>query len=137
MDGPGGTTGAEPPRDGGTRQEQTGTGHGQGARSRVSDGIRQGLGVLSALKDALEETIQEARARGDLSPERAKEAMRSAMARAQEAAEGARERFDFVPRSEYERLKEQMEELRVRLENLERRTAQDPGAGPARPEGAP
>lgn len=37
------------------------------AREQVSDGIRQGIGVLSAFKDALEETINEARERGDLS----------------------------------------------------------------------
>jgi hypothetical protein len=47
-----------------------------GRRTRVSDGIRQGLGVLSALKDALDEAITEARDRGDLSPDRAREAVR-------------------------------------------------------------
>ena len=56
-------------------------------KDKVSDGIKQGIGVLSAFKDALEETITEARERGDLSPERAKEVMRSALHKAQEAAQ--------------------------------------------------
>ncbi len=40
---------------------------GRGSRQKMGDGIKQGLGVLSAFKDALEETIQEAGERGDLS----------------------------------------------------------------------
>ena len=44
----------------------------QGRRKSMGDGIKEGLGVLSAFKDALEETIQEARERGDLSTDRAK-----------------------------------------------------------------
>ena len=106
----------------------------KGARGRVSDGIRQGLGVLSALKDALEETITEARERGDLSPDRAKDALRSALNRAQEAAGEARERFDFVPQRDFDQLRDKVEEMSVRLENLERRAAQGAGAGPARPD---
>ena len=100
----------------------------KGPRGRASDGIRQGIGVLSALKDALEETIREARERGDLSPDRAKDAVRSAMAKAQQAAGEARERFDFVPRAEHDRLREQVEALRARVEDLERRTARAPDA---------
>ena len=57
------------------------------------------------------------------------------MAKAQQAAGEARERFDFVPRAEYDRLREQVEELRVRLENLEGRAAQGPGVGESRVEG--
>jgi polyhydroxyalkanoate synthesis regulator phasin len=101
---------------------------------RVSDGIKQGLGVPSALKDALEEAIGEARERGDLTPDRAREAVRSALHRVQEAAGDAKERLDFVPRKEFDHLRDQLEELKVRLENLERRAAQGPGAGPSRPE---
>jgi polyhydroxyalkanoate synthesis regulator phasin len=99
---------------------------------RVSDGIKQGLGVLSALKDALDEAISEARERGDLTPERAREAVKSAVHRVQEAAGGARERLDFVSRKDFDHVVERVEELKVRLENLERRAAQGPGAGPSR-----
>lgn len=90
----------------------------KGAKEKVSDGIRQGIGVLSAFKDALEETIQEARERGDLSSDRAKEVMKQAMGRAQSAAEGARERLDFVNQQEFD---EAMSEVRSRLEKLEAR----------------
>ena len=106
-----------------TRAGGTGGEERRGAREKVSEGIRQGLGVLSALKDALEETIAEARERGDLSPDRAKEALRSALARAQEAAGEARERLDLVRQRDFDRLKERVEELGRRVEKLERKSA--------------
>ena len=84
-------------------------------KEKVSDGIKQGIGVLSAFKDALEETITEARERGDLSPERAKEVMRSALNKAQEAADGARERLDFVSQKEFDALAERVAALEARL----------------------
>jgi len=96
-------------------------------RAKMSDGIRQGIGVLSAFKDALEETIQEARDRGDLSSERAKELMKDALARAQSAADDARERLDFVHQKEFDQLKDTVEELRDRLGVLEARV---PSTGP-------
>jgi len=73
-------------------------------RKGVSEGLRQGLGALSAMRDALEETISEARDRGDLSAERAKQAMRRALDRAQSAAGDARERFDFPTQKEFDAL---------------------------------
>ena len=84
-------------------------------KDKVSDGIKQGIGVLSAFKDALEETITEARERGDLSPERAKEVMRSALNKAQEAADGARERLDFVSQKEFDALSARVAALEERL----------------------
>jgi len=91
----------------------------KGAREKVGDGIRQGIGVLSAFKDALEETIHEARERGDLSAERAREVMKGALDKAQAAASGARERFDFATQAELEDLKQGVEEIRTRLSALE------------------
>lgn len=70
------------------------------AKKRMGDGIRQGLGVLTAFKDALEETIQEARDRGDLSADRAKEVMKDTLDKAQTAAEDAKERLDFATHGE-------------------------------------
>jgi polyhydroxyalkanoate synthesis regulator phasin len=94
-------------------------GQKRSAREKMSEGIRQGIGVLSAFKDALEETIQEARERGDLSSDRAKGVMKDALAKAQSAADDARERFDFVQQKEFDRLRETVEELRARLAALE------------------
>jgi polyhydroxyalkanoate synthesis regulator phasin len=91
------------------------------AKAKVSDGIRQGIGVLSAFKDALEETINEARERGDLSTDRAKEVMKTALHRAQEAAEGARERLDFVNQKEFDSLREVVDDVKERLATLEAR----------------
>lgn len=91
------------------------------AREKVSDGIKQGIGVLSAFRDALEETINEARERGDLSTDRAKEVMKSALHKAQEAAEGAKERLDFVAQKDFEALSEAVDRIRDRVTALEER----------------
>jgi len=96
------------------------------AREKVSEGIRQGIGVLSAFRDALEETINEAKERGDLSPDRAKQVMSDALHRAQEAAGGARERLDFVTQTEFDALQAEVERLRARVEFLEQGAGPDP-----------
>jgi polyhydroxyalkanoate synthesis regulator phasin len=109
------TTGEEEMATGSESEERRGT------RQRMSDGIKQGIGVLSAFKDALEETIQEARERGDLSTERAKSVMKDALGRAQSAASGAREKLDFVHQAELDALRAQIEALQNRVELLEGR----------------
>ena len=98
-------------------------------RGRVADGIKQGIGVLSAFKDAIEETIVQARERGDLTPERAKEALRSALARAQDAAGDAGDRLDLVSQKDFDLLEAQVNEMRGRLEALESQASQVGGAG--------
>jgi len=94
----------------------------------MSDGIKQGIGVLSAFKEAIEETIQDARDRGDLSTDRAKGVMKEALGRAQAAASGAREKLDFVNQTELEAVRAELGALRNRVEMLEQRLA-----GPAEP----
>ena len=71
------------------------------------------------MKDAIEETIRDAKERGDLSQERAKEVMKSGLAKAQESVESAREAFDFVSQNEFEGLRTKVEELKSRVLNLE------------------
>ena len=92
----------------------------QGRRSSVGDevreGLRAGLGILSALKDAIEETVEDMMERGELSPERAREAVRTTMDRAQTAFDDARMRLDFVPRREFEALQAQVAALEARLD---------------------
>ena len=99
--------------------DQSGKQQKQGPKERVSDGIRQGIGVLSAFKEALEETIQEARDRGDLSAERAKQVMKDALERAQSAAGDAKERLDFAHHSEVDALRAELDTLRARVAALE------------------
>lgn len=101
----------------------------KGKREGIRDGLRQGVGILSAFKEAIEETIAEARERGDLRPERAKEAMRGALDKAQEAAGTARERFDFVTQKDFSRLTEAVTDLARRVTNLEGSSRED-GDGP-------
>jgi polyhydroxyalkanoate synthesis regulator phasin len=108
------STGEEEPTDGG---------RGEGIKS----GIRQGLGMLSAMKDAIEETLNEARERGDLTPERAKEVMRSTLERAQEKAGEARDALDFVRQKDFEDVKNLVEELQARVSDIEREMGK--GAG--------
>jgi len=101
------------------REKKTGGAGAKSARQKVGDGIRQGIGVLSAFKDALEETIQEARERGDLSGERAKEAMKSALDKAQTAASDAREKFDFATQADLESVQKKLDSLNARIAALE------------------
>ena len=84
----------------------------------IGDGIRTGIGILNAFREAIEETFDDAVKRGDLSPERAGVAMRDAAQRVQESFDGARERFDFVSRREYDELKEEVGMLRDRIARL-------------------
>ena len=112
---------------------QRGSQERRGTRRRMSDGIKQGIGVLSAFKEAIEETIQDARDRGDLSTDRAKGVMKDALGRAQAAASGAREKLDFVNQAELTALRAELAALKNRLEVLEARFADpsQPGKQPA------
>jgi polyhydroxyalkanoate synthesis regulator phasin len=92
-------------------------------KERMSEGFQRGLGVLSAFKDALEETISEARERGDLNKDRARTVLHDAMEKARGAASDARERFDFVGQPEFEALARRVAELEARLDNLTSDTA--------------
>ncbi len=91
----------------------------KGAKEKVSDGIKQGIGVLSAFKEALEETIQEAKERGDLSTGRAREVMKDALERAQSVAEEARDRLDFATQNELDGLKSTVDTIKERVSALE------------------
>jgi len=91
----------------------------QGPGGRMGDGIRQGIGVLTAFKDALEETIQEARDRGDLSTDRAKEVMKETLERAQGAAEDAKDKLDFASQADMDSVRTVVDSLKGRLAELE------------------
>ncbi len=112
-------------------KDDSGSAERRGARRRMSDGIKEGIGVLSAFKDALEETIQEARERGDFSSDRAKGVMKDALGKAQAAASGARERLDFANQGEMDTLEETVAALRTRVAALEERVF---GASAGEPE---
>lgn len=80
------------------------------------EGVRAVTGILGALRDAVEQTFDDLKEKGDLSPERAKEAARETMRRAQEAVEDVRERLEFVPRREFDALKDEVANLRAELD---------------------
>jgi polyhydroxyalkanoate synthesis regulator phasin len=89
-------------------------------QERVSDGIKHGMSVLNAMKDTIEETIKDAKERGDLSQDRAKEVMKSGLAKAQQGMESAREAFDFVSQNDFDGLRTKVDELANRVLDLER-----------------
>lgn len=103
-------------------------------RGGLGDGLRTGVGILMAFKEAVEETVEDALNRGDLSPEGARAAMKDATDRLQQTMEEARDRFDFVPRREFEALRAEVAELRSRVAELEsRRTPIPTESSPADP----
>ncbi|MDE0897872.1 MAG: hypothetical protein OSA81_02540 [Longimicrobiales bacterium] len=102
-------------------KEGSDEGKDDGAGSgRMGDGIRQGIGVLNAFKDTLEETIKEARGRGDLSTDRAKEVLKETLEKAQTAAGEAKEKLDFANQAEVEAVRGAMDSIRDRVSVLER-----------------
>lgn len=98
----------------------------QRPREAAREWVRATTGILAAFKDAIEETIEDLKERGDLSPDRAKAAMKTTMDRAQRAVEDTRERFDFVARRDFDDLHREVAELRRRVAALEGR---GPGGG--------
>lgn len=90
------------------------------AGDAIRDGVRSISGILGALKDALEETFEDLRKSGELSPERAREAAKSTFRKAQEALEDVRGRIEPVSRREFDNLRREVEELRARVDALEK-----------------
>lgn len=76
------------------------------------DGVRSVTGVLGALAEALDRSLDELRESGELSPERARAAARATVKKAQETVEQLRERIEFVTRREFEALRDEVAALR-------------------------
>jgi polyhydroxyalkanoate synthesis regulator phasin len=93
------------------------------AKEGIKEGVRAVTGMLAALKDAIDETINDIKVRGDLDPTRAKQAAKDTMSRAQEAFDDMKERVDFVPRKEYDALRAEVEALRARVAAIETKHA--------------
>lgn len=91
----------------------------RGGIGGIGDGIRTGIGILNAFREAVEETLQEAVDRGDLSPDRAKRAVQDAAQRIQSSLGDVRERVDLVSRRELDDLRTELEALRARVARLE------------------
>ena len=97
------------------------------AKEGIKEGVRAVTGFLAALKDAIDETLRDVRDTGDLDPQRAKDAMRSTMKRAQETMDDVKDRLDFVPRKDLDALRAEVDGLRARVAELETKVG---GAGP-------
>jgi polyhydroxyalkanoate synthesis regulator phasin len=81
----------------------------------VREGVRSVIGILGALKDAVEETFEELRTGGEATPADAQDAAKSTFQAAQEAVEDVRERLDFITRKEFDALRAQVDELAARV----------------------
>ena len=86
------------------------------AREGIKEGLKAGLGILSALKEALEETFEEVMKERDFGPDRARDAFKETVKRAQDAMDGAKDRLDFVPRKDFDALRAQVDALRQQME---------------------
>jgi polyhydroxyalkanoate synthesis regulator phasin len=82
----------------------------------LREGVRAVTGVIGAFKDAIEQTFNDLSASGDMAPDRAREAARDAMKRAQDAMDDMRERVDFVTRREFDELKAELATLRAQVD---------------------
>lgn len=102
------------------------------AKEGIKEGVRAVTGILAALRDAIEETIGDIKERGDLDPDRVKQAAKDTMHRAEGAFEDMKERVDFVARKDFEALRAEVEALRARVATLETKHAGPHGdAAPA------
>jgi len=108
-------------------KDEAGSKKDEGGAEGIKGGIRQGLGMLAAMKDAIEETLKEAKEHGNLTPERAKDVMRSTLEKAQEKAGEARDALDFVKQKEFEALKELVERLDARVADIEQKLDSEGG----------
>lgn len=84
----------------------------------VREGVRSVIGILGALKDAVEETFEELRTRGEAAPDEGGDAAESTFKAAQDVVEDVRERLDFVTRRDFEALQRQVAELSKRMDAL-------------------
>lgn len=107
-----------------------------GGSDPFRDGVRAVTGILGALKDAIEEQFDDLRAQGDLAPDKAREAARSTMRKAQETVDEMRDRLDFVTRREFDALRIQVEELTRRLD-AHQGSPQHAAGGASQPAEAP
>jgi polyhydroxyalkanoate synthesis regulator phasin len=98
------------------------------AKEGIKEGVRAVTGILAALKDAIEETIDDLKVRGDLDPNRAKQAAKDTMNRAQTAFDEMRDRVDFVTRKEFDALRAEVDALRARVASLETKHAAPHGS---------
>ncbi len=98
------------------------------------EGVRAVTGILGALRDAVEQSFQDMTDKGDISPDKAKEAAKDTMNRAQDAMDKVRDRLDFATRRELDELREEVAELRRRLNVHE---APGSGADQTPPHGDP
>jgi polyhydroxyalkanoate synthesis regulator phasin len=103
-----------------------------GGRGGIGEGLRTGVGVLNAFREAIEETVSEAmEAGGDVTPDRAKALMREAAQRVQSSFEETRERLDFVSRREFEELRREIADVRAQIAGLHGGEAIAASSGPS------
>lgn len=106
----------------------------ESAGDAFREGVRSVAGVLGALVETLEQTFTDLRESNDLSPERAREAARSTVRKAQNTVEELRDRLDFVSRRDFDELREEVRSLRASVDALAARL--DVPAEPAADAGA-
>lgn len=110
------------------------------AGETVREGVRSIVGILGALKDAIEQSFDDLRQSGERPDDREQteaDAPKSPADHAKDAVESVRERFDFVTRKELEALREQVERLSARIAALEGDGSDSPESPPDAATGEP
>jgi polyhydroxyalkanoate synthesis regulator phasin len=93
------------------------------------EGVRAVTGILGALREAIEHSFDDITDRGDMSSDKAKDAAKETMHRAEDAMNKVRDRLDFATRKELEDLRAEVAELRRRLDAHEGGSGGGMGAG--------
>ncbi len=96
------------PGNGAGKSDDAGRGPAGGA-------FHRGMDAFTALRDAFGETVSEAREKGDLTTDRARELLVRAVGRARDVTADARDRFDGPSRAEFEALQRRLEVLERHL----------------------
>jgi polyhydroxyalkanoate synthesis regulator phasin len=102
------------------------------------EGVRAVTGILGALREAIENTFDDITDRGDMPGDKAKDAAKETMNRAEDAMNKVRDRLDFATRKEVDELRAEIAELRRRLDAHESggSTGSTAGTGGSTPPGA-
>jgi hypothetical protein len=96
------------------------------AGDTVREGVRSMVGILGALKDAIEQEFEHLRGTGERAPDPAPDADAGSKEPVTDPVVDLRDRFDFVSRTQLDALRQEVDRLTARVATLEQRAGRGP-----------